>query len=789
MVVTLSGARLTAPCPFHQDSNPSFSVYRGQDGKERWGCFACSIGGDVLDLIRQFDSSESLLRSHIEEASDLLEELDESDWQAPEIKERESISPEDIEQTVTDSQLSPDLDMLGEFIEHKRYPFSPEWWTEEFGVGTEHSPQRRLVVPVYNRGSLFTYKSWYKPEGRRITAGGTVFGSDILYAPREEDDISLPAWICEGESDVWSTWFRLKGRVYPYGVLAGAGTKPALLERFKRRTVYLAFDGDPAGIKGSRVWAEALAGVADRVLIVPIAPGKDVASTLDIQHAMDRARPPVSRPTGIMEGPTGYFRPGESASPISNWTFEAHRELKSEAGSFYEGQINPGGQTAVLSSADLSNRRKLIQWAQKQGRAWYGSDRDAQLLSGIIQSDASYIPSGEIVETAGLYRRQYVWPGGMIGADYLRYSPPVIDAHIGGLLHLSEKDYDKTEISLLRDTQRGSTADPILAWLVASLYRPCFGAFPILVLTGTYGSGKTTTTELLVRRITGSHIQATMTVTSPHALSALIASTNAFPVHLDEYRRGARQDTMETARQLFRDAYTMQKSHKGGMSENVSELGTITPSAPIIVSGEDTFNEGSLSDRMVFVRMNKRKHNYQVFNELQRREESGLPRALLEYAYDRMKDPEFITWLNVPEHAPAELSSRQKANFSVLQKGWRIVDDFCGGELGDPNLTEVLEEWHRSNNKNPLDRSLADALSASGGEPTGVTKQGDDVLVNLSVFMNYLRRNHVSLPGGRDAIERDIIDRFNAKEERIEIRGLPHFVLVLKYADLIVETR
>ena len=37
--------RRMALCPLHEDRTPSFSLYRGKDGKERWACHGCDRGG------------------------------------------------------------------------------------------------------------------------------------------------------------------------------------------------------------------------------------------------------------------------------------------------------------------------------------------------------------------------------------------------------------------------------------------------------------------------------------------------------------------------------------------------------------------------------------------------------------------------------------------------------------------------------------------------------------------------------------------------------------------------
>lgn len=56
--VRKKGAEFAAQCPFHNDSDPSLTIYRGRDGTQRYRCFACgagSEGGDVLDFLRAIE--------------------------------------------------------------------------------------------------------------------------------------------------------------------------------------------------------------------------------------------------------------------------------------------------------------------------------------------------------------------------------------------------------------------------------------------------------------------------------------------------------------------------------------------------------------------------------------------------------------------------------------------------------------------------------------------------------------------------------------------------------------
>ena len=44
-------AKKSAHCPFHEDSSASFSLYVGDDGEERWKCFAGCGQGDAIDFL------------------------------------------------------------------------------------------------------------------------------------------------------------------------------------------------------------------------------------------------------------------------------------------------------------------------------------------------------------------------------------------------------------------------------------------------------------------------------------------------------------------------------------------------------------------------------------------------------------------------------------------------------------------------------------------------------------------------------------------------------------------
>ena len=50
------GESFTGLCPFHSERNPSFKIYRDENGKWRFHCFGCSAHGDAVDFIQRLHS-------------------------------------------------------------------------------------------------------------------------------------------------------------------------------------------------------------------------------------------------------------------------------------------------------------------------------------------------------------------------------------------------------------------------------------------------------------------------------------------------------------------------------------------------------------------------------------------------------------------------------------------------------------------------------------------------------------------------------------------------------------
>jgi hypothetical protein len=51
--LTKEGDRSIGLCPFHKEDTPSFGIFQGKDGHERYHCFGCNVSGDALDYLME----------------------------------------------------------------------------------------------------------------------------------------------------------------------------------------------------------------------------------------------------------------------------------------------------------------------------------------------------------------------------------------------------------------------------------------------------------------------------------------------------------------------------------------------------------------------------------------------------------------------------------------------------------------------------------------------------------------------------------------------------------------
>lgn len=141
---------------------------------------------------------------------------------------------------------------------------------------------------------------------------------------------------------------------------------------------------------------------------------------------------------------------------------------------------------------------------------------------------------------------------------------------------------------------------PILGWFFAAPMKPKLqiidGSFPLLQCYGSKGAGKTTLLEKLLSFQGYTDPTPHSCTTKSFPLLRLLASTNAVPVFLDEYKTDIGQDATNIIKRYMRKAYRGEVEEKGNPDQ------TVTPyyiEAPLIVCGELKITEPAILDRVI----------------------------------------------------------------------------------------------------------------------------------------------------------------------------------------------
>lgn len=420
----------------------------------------------------------------------------------------------------------------------------------------------------------------------------------------------------------------------------------------KRKTIHKINTGDRRGYKSrsERDWAVVrglvAAGASDG-LIVQIFDRSKIGdkhrdpNTPDgyLEHTIERARESKPErkqhrePPGITEREDGYYMVGRSTRRISSFTIEPEILLDGTeqggedaiVGTICADEYEWPGVTLTRSAFTTSNRMDnetpLAAWQ------WMGNDGDVrQLLPYLLEKlKERGLPRVIATPQLGLFgpvksqdddgKRSYCFVGdsGILTAD--KY----FEGHTGPVAWIPSKKEHPT-LALERLTQYGSKAKqlltllpsvnekevfwPMLGWYAASPLKPWLEntgiRFPILHVTGTRGSGKTTLIQRLFMPLFGQKEPKSYdSGTTRFVTLALLGSSNAVPIAFSEFRYAQ----VEKFLRYILLAYDTGHDARGRADQTTVDYPL---SAPFSVDGEDLIVDPAAQQRMVVARLDPR---------------------------------------------------------------------------------------------------------------------------------------------------------------------------------------
>ena len=604
------GEMISCPLPGHDDSTPSFNLWDADVNgiPQQYGCFGCARKGDVMSLIAEL---ESIQGAELARRADELaaEEIASPAPQrkAPKARPKKIIDFAEAMRVLERGLTAPRLAGFQQYMNEKGlggesievYAMDVWGWV----------PADRGVVAVPHRdpnGVLTGIK--YRSRTRKWSAEGSrwphLYGTWL--------DKGRPTVVlCEGESDaLWAAWALRNEPVDILALPSGANQSIAAdwLVRLQGRKVFLVLDSDSAGMTAAKAWVD----MRPDSLLARLPDGEDLLSCgIPVNEILARAATP-SHSSGIIDLQGGVLvRAGANGNnvPVADFGLKPVRELITDEGPAWEVCVlgNPG--TTLIRPKDLGASARMRSWANLNHGAWFGGDKECQGLFSWLAAESSYLPLESTVSKAGRIGRSYVGPGFCIGADKMRYVNPVTgNAKLGSKIRIAEGNVDMRALAALEQLNTPSVMSVILGWLCATLLRGKRAPAPPLFVSGESGSGKTSMIAALLGAF-GFKTEMALTTTTPYGVDCMVNSCIGFPVWFDEFRGGAREDSLTRLRQLLRDAYFGQPSIKGGMTANVSELTEITTWAGIVVSGEMGTHETSHRDRMIMIDLGREGKN------------------------------------------------------------------------------------------------------------------------------------------------------------------------------------
>lgn len=333
-------------------------------------------------------------------------------------------------------------------------------------------------------------------------------------------------------------------------------------------------------------------------------------------------------PVHIVEKPDGYYAVGNSSRRISTFTLDPQVLLQG---------VEFGAQDAIVATVkagadewpnvtfpraafnSVPNMDKACPIASWQ---WLGSEADLRSLLPYLMDKlrAKDFPKVAATPMLGLHKIKERWL--FLGQDQTTSASELWNGAEGPLAWLPSgklhpnialggevTDGDLARLaSLLPQVNQEASIWSLLGWYAAAAAKPWLESkgyrFPILNITGTKGSGKTTLRQRVIMPLFGQHgpegpesePTAYDAGTTKFVRLMLMGSSNAIPIAFSEFR----YERVEQFIGMVLLAYDTGHDPRGRADQTAQDYPL---SAPVSVDGEDVIQDAAARERIILVRL------------------------------------------------------------------------------------------------------------------------------------------------------------------------------------------
>jgi len=433
-----------------------------------------------------------------------------------------------------------------------------------------------------------------------------------------------------------------------------------------------------------------------------------------LAHTIEKAREaPKASPssTGILEKGNSYYqKTSRGLNRISTFVLEPTRLLEGKEQDFFMCNIRAEGTTHIWRDVTLPKSafmgiRSLTKELSKAGWVWLGNDPSVRALQAhlVTQIQDLGMPHAYAVSQLGRHFVEetglsyYVATNGVVCEDGSIWhefgNAPVVYVDpkrempkIKFSFDTPSRKYVEALAQGLRNVNEPEVVWPLIGWFMGTPFKPIFESknyrFPMLNVSGTRGSGKSTTIQQVFQPLLGfEEARAYDAGTTNFVTLTLLGSSATVPVAFTEFRAGR---TLNLNKFVLL-AYDTGRSPRGHADQTTTDYPL---TAPFCIDGEDMLDDPAALERIISVQpsvtaVREGTKCHAALQQLQTMDLSLL--ALPYYQYSLTKDINMVidqAEEDVYGTFVESLPSRIRKNYIVCWTGVLLFADFLKSTYG-----------------------------------------------------------------------------------------------------------
>jgi hypothetical protein len=528
-----------------------------------------------------------------------------------------------------------------------------------------------------------------------------------------------------------------------------------------------------------------------------------------LPHTIERARkehtenPPKSKkgtgqsePVQLVERENQYFVIGKSVRRVSTFVIVPRMLLD---GSHFDsedaivGDVVAGERVwtdITFPRSAFASTTQMDKHCPKAAWQWLGTDGEVRLLLPHLleKLQADGLPSIAASPVLGLHTVE--GETYFLGDQQTVSAETVWQGHEGPLawlpsrrehatLDLTANDFGFEDFAILRDLlpkiNEQHVVWTMLGWYAATVFKPWLEKngvrFPILNVTGTKGSGKTTLIKSVFMPLFGQTDPKTYDAgTTRFVVLALLGSSNAVPVAFSEFRH----ESVEKFLRYILLAYDTGNDPRGRADQTTVNYPL---TAPFSVDGEDPVDDGAVRERVVVARLRpgtiaEKTPAYAAFKELRDEMPPHFAGYYIQRCLQMMKSGEAFVLLQQARHMfhvtyPDRMPDRIRNNYIVAYFGALVFCDVVGLDKPLPAVfRESIQEVCNLGSATGRSRSQVDEFveaivnavdTSSGNLPFKWAYDSTARVLHFSLTPAHSWWLRGRRQSGRSALERDAI--------------------------------